>query len=102
MLSQTWPTLFNRLLLGGPSRKDIDLSPSGLPRRGSSLRKLKDFAFPFSKMQSSHVVSLSLRSGRLRYAPFHNARSLRVRSGFFSLECLNCPPCQELASRAFS
>ena len=27
-------------------RKDIELSPSGLPRRGSSLQKLKDFASP--------------------------------------------------------
>ena len=30
-------------------RKDIDLSPSGPPRRGSSLRKLKDFAPPFQR-----------------------------------------------------
>src|ERR1700737_443136 len=35
-------------------RKDIELSPSGLPRPGSP-QKLKDFAFP-PEMQSSRVV----------------------------------------------
>lgn len=59
-----------------PSRKDIELSPSGLPRRGSSLQKLKDFAFPFRDAVIAYC-SLGFRSGRLRGAVFHNARSLR-------------------------
>src|SRR6266566_207780 len=61
-----------------PSRKDIELSPSGLPRRGSSLRKLKDFARPFPEMQSSRVVLPSPQLRKLRCALHSdNARSLR-------------------------
>jgi hypothetical protein len=47
--------------LNCPSRKDIELSPSGLPRGGSSLQKFKDFAPPLPAMQSSRVVSLRPR-----------------------------------------
>jgi hypothetical protein len=36
--------------LNHPFRKDIELSLSGLPRCGSSLQKLKDFALPFSEV----------------------------------------------------
>jgi len=39
--------------------KTLSFLLPGLPRRGSSFQKLKDFAGPFSEMQSSRVVSLS-------------------------------------------
>ena len=60
----------------GPTRKDIELSPSGLPRRGSSLQKLKDFAPPFQRCSHRALFPLApLRQAA--HAPFHNARSLR-------------------------
>jgi hypothetical protein len=59
------------------SRKDIEPSPSGLPRSGFSLQKLKDFARPFSRDAVIASCFPWLHSGRLRCAPFYNARSLR-------------------------
>jgi len=46
---------------GSQWSKDIELSPSGLPRRGSSIQKLKDFAPLFRDAVIAHC-SLSLRS----------------------------------------
>jgi hypothetical protein len=39
--------------------KTLSFLLPALPRRGSSLQKLKDFAPPFSEMQSSRVVPLA-------------------------------------------
>jgi hypothetical protein len=39
-----------------PSRKDIELSPSGLPRCGSSLQKLKRLCFPFFRRCSHRAL----------------------------------------------
>ena len=56
--------------LNCPSRKDIELSPSGLPRRGSSLQKLKDFAPPFQKC--SHRALFPLASAPAGCAAPHS------------------------------
>ena len=55
-------------------------------------------------MQSSHIVSLGLRSGRLRVAVFHNARSLRRAQNVFAKHCnralnISLPSCQGFATR---
>jgi hypothetical protein len=72
-----------------PFRKAIELSPSGLPLRGSSFQKLNDFAAPFLEMQSSRVVPFASVAGRLRGAVFHYARSLRRAQNLLRCNLLN-------------
>ena len=62
---------FRRIYRHPQGRKDIELSPSGLPRCGSSLRKLKDFAPPFS---SNAVIA--------RCSPFAATPQAPLRSSF--------------------
>jgi hypothetical protein len=80
----------HNLAAGGLShfRKDIELSPFGLSRRGFP-QKLKDFAFP-PEMQASRVVPLASAPGRLRGAVFHNPRSLRCAKMSSLKPCGNC------------
>ncbi len=62
----------------------------GLPLRGSSLRKLKDFALPGTEMQSSRVVSLRLRFPKApRRTSFRQLAITAERSEFLR-EFLGC------------
>jgi hypothetical protein len=60
-----------------PAAKTLSFLLPAFRCRGSSLQKLKDFALPFFGDAVITRCFPWLRSGRLRYAPFHNARSLR-------------------------
>jgi hypothetical protein len=59
-----------------PSRKDIELSPSGF-RAAAPPSKISKTLLLFSEMQSSRIVPLASAPGRLRGAVFHNTQSLR-------------------------
>ena len=64
-----------------PSRKDIELSPSGLPRRGSSLQKLKDFAPLWQRCSHRTLFPLApLRQAALRSIPQRAITAVRSDS----------------------
>ena len=66
-----------------PSRKDIELLRCDFRVRGFSLRSSKTL-LSLSRDAVIARCSLGLRSGRLRGAVFHNARSLRCAQNVFA------------------
>ena len=77
---------FSANLPNSPSRKDIELSPSGLPRRGSSLQKLKDFASPCQRCSHRTLFPLApLRQAALRSIPQRAITAVRSESSSLNL-----------------
>lgn len=87
--------------LNCPSRKDIELSPSGLPRRAGPPSENSKTLLPFPEMQSSRVAFHSPQLRRLRCALHSdNARSLRYAEiSSRDRLCVNRAPILWLATR---